>query len=232
MIELTSQVAIIFGLIVVVVHYFSDRIKEYKKYHKELLSFAAGISLTYLLLFLLPELYEGIKELQKFLFLFVLLGAVMFHVVEKYLYQHDKKKKLIADLSAVHAVSFFTYHFVIGVVTVNLLQQNYILGTLFFIPILTYTAVGQVSLKEIHAKVTEKKIVKLFLASSTLIGIIEAVFIQINAKVFYGLLGFVAGAMLYHVMRESIPSEKEGNALMFLLGAMIYTTLILLIWSI
>ncbi|MBT3582464.1 hypothetical protein HN924_01575 [Candidatus Woesearchaeota archaeon] len=232
MIESTAQVAIIFGLLAAVVHYFSDRIREYKKYHKELLSFAAGISLTYLLLFLLPELYEGVQELQKLLFLFVLFGAVMFHIVEKYIYQHKKKKKIIEDLSAVHAVSFFTYHFVIGVVIVNLLNRDALLGALFFIPIMTYTAIGQVSLKEIHAKVTEKKLVKLFLASSTLIGIIEAVFIQIHTKVFYALLGFVAGAMLYHVMRESIPSEKEGNALFFLIGAIFYTIIILLMWSI
>jgi zinc transporter ZupT len=230
--EIIATLAIFFGVVIGVVHYLSDKIHESKTYKNELLSLAAGVSLTYLLLFLLPELYEGVQELQKLLFLFVLLGAVVFHLVEKYIYQHKKKKKIIADLSAVHAVSFFSYHFIIGVVLVNLLQRNIILGTLFFIPIISYTAVGQVSLKEIHAKVKEKILLKIFLAASTLIGVIEAVYIQIQPRYFYALLGFVAGAMLYHVMRESIPSEKEGNGLFFLLGAVIYTILIMFVWFI
>jgi hypothetical protein len=232
LINSTAQIAIFFGVVIAVVHYLSDRIHESKTFKNELLSLAAGISLTYLLLFLLPELYDGIEHLQKLLFLFVLFGAVLFHLVEKYIYQHEKKKRIIADLSAVHAVSFFLYHFVIGVVLVNILQRDLILGTLFLIPIISYTAVGQVSLKEIHAKVTEKQLVRIFLASSTLIGIIEAIFIQIQTRYFYALLGFVAGAMLYHVMRESIPNEKDGNALFFLLGAVLYTILIMFIWFI
>ncbi len=232
MINLAAQIAIFFGILVALVHYYSQRVHKYHSYHNELLSFAAGISLTYLLLFLLPELYEGVAQLHKLLFLFVLFGAVLFHVVEKYIYQHKKSKQLIADLSAMHAISFFIYHFLMGVVIVNLLNRDFTLGLLFFIPILTYSAIGQVSLKEIHAKVTEKKMVRFFLAASTLIGIIEAIIIQINPKLFYALLGFVAGAMLYHIMRESIPSEKEGNALFFLLGSIIYTILIVIIWNI
>ena len=232
MITITTQIALLFGIAVAIVHYYSNLIQRYHKYHNELLSLAAGISLTYLLLFLLPELYEGVEQLHKLLFLFVLFGAVLFHVIEKYIYQHEKSRKLISDLSAVHAISFFIYHFLLGVVIVNLLNQNILLGALFFVPILTYSAVGQVSLKEIHAKVTEKKVVKMFLAMSTLIGIIEASIISIHDKLFYALLGFVAGAMLYHVMRESIPSEKEGSALFFLIGSIIYTTLIVLVWSI
>ena len=226
------QLAIMFGIIIGAIHFFSDKIIEIGKYRTKLLSFAAGISLTYLLLFLLPELYEGVQQLQKLLFLFVLFGAVLFHLVEKYIYQHEKKTRIIQDLSAVHALSFFIYHFILGVVLVNLLNKNLILGSLFFIPIVTYTAVGQVSLKEIHAKVTEKQLVKIFLAESTLIGIIEAVIFQIPPKIFYALLGFVAGAMLYHVMRESVPNEREGNALFFLAGAVFYTIIILIIWSI
>ena len=232
MLSSIAYIAIFFGLVAGIVHYFSDKIHTYQRYKPELLSFAAGISLTYLLLFLLPELYGGIEHLQKLLFLFVLFGAVLFHLVEKYIYQHDKKKKILRDLSVVHAVSFFGYHFVIGVVLVNLLETNIVLGSLFLIPVLAYTAIGQVSLKEIHADVTEKELVKVFLAASTLIGIIEALIIKVQPKIFYALLGFVAGAMLYHVMRESIPNEKEGNAIAFLAGAVFYTIIILIMWSI
>ena len=227
-----TVIAIIFGIIVALVHFSSDKIHKYKRYKNEIMSLAAGISLAYLLLFLLPELYRGVETIQKLLFVFVLIGALSFHLVEKYIYQHSKKNKIIEEISVFHSLSFFVYHFVIGVVLVNLLQTNILTGTLFLLPILSYIAVGQVSLKEIHAKVTEKLAVKVLLSFSTLIGIIEAIFLPLPTKVFYSLLGFIGGAMLYHVMRENIPAENGGDGLWFLLGAFLYTLLIMFIWSI
>ena len=53
---LVAQLAIIFGVIIGIVHYYSDKIYQQKFHKKEILSFAAGVSITYLLLILLPEL--------------------------------------------------------------------------------------------------------------------------------------------------------------------------------
>jgi len=230
--QLIPILAIFFGIVIAIAHYFSDKIHESKRYKIEIMSLGAGISLAYLLLVLLPELYEGVQQMHKLLFLFVLFGALSFHLIEKYIYQHAMKKKLIAELSISHSISFFIYHFIIGVVLVSLLEKNIVYGILLFAPILSYTAVGQVSLKEIHAKVTEKKAVKVFLSCSTLIGVVEALIIGITGTLFYALLGFVAGAMLYHVMRESIPSEKDGNPIFFLIGTLAYALLIMFIWSV
>lgn len=196
------------------------------------MSLAAGISLAYLLLFLLPELYQGVQTIQKLLFVFVLIGALSFHIIEKYIYQHTKKERIMEELSVFHSFSFFVYHFVIGVVLVNLLRTDLLVGSLFLVPIISYIAVGQVSLKEIHAKVVEKNAVKVLLSISTLIGIIEALYFPLPANVFYSMLGFIGGAMLYHVMRENIPTESEGNGFWFLVGALLYTLLIMFIWSI
>ncbi len=225
-------IGIVFGILVGFVHYFSNKVIAGKKYHTEIMSLAAGISLTYLLLFLLPELYEGIETLQKLLFLFVLFGALAFHMVEKYIYQHEKKNKIMRDLSIVHAVSFFTYHFIVGVVLVHLLQRNILTGVLFLLPILSFTAVGQVSLREIRGKLIEKNFIRIGLSAATLIGVIEAIYLPLPPAAFYSLMGFVAGAMLYQVMRENIPSEKYGNAMWFLMGAFIYAIIIMFIWTI
>ncbi len=225
-------IGIIFGILVGFVHFFSNKIRDGSKYKTEIMSFAAGISLTYLLLFLLPELYEGVQALQKLLFVFVLFGALAFHLVEKYIYQHEKKNKIMRDLSIVHALSFFTYHFIVGVVLVNLLQRNILTGVLFLLPILSFTAVGQVSLREIRGKLIEKNMVRLGLSAATLIGVIEAIYLPLPPTAFYSLMGFVAGAMLYQVMRENIPSERYGNAVWFLIGAFLYTLIIMFIWTI
>jgi hypothetical protein len=70
-------------------HFFSDMIRfseDERKYR--IISFAAGISISYLFLDLLPHTYEAAIHLREWVFVFLLLGFALFHLVEKYIYQH------------------------------------------------------------------------------------------------------------------------------------------------
>ena len=62
------MLAVVMGLVLAIVHYFSERIepKDPAIKHK-IVSFVAGISITYIFLLLLPEVYEGIESLNQFL---------------------------------------------------------------------------------------------------------------------------------------------------------------------
>ena len=87
---------IIFGIILTVVHYFSESIgAHFKKYRVKLVSFSAGVSIAYFFLMLMPEIYGGIESLDKFIFVYILIGFILFHLIEKYLYQHEEKERLI-----------------------------------------------------------------------------------------------------------------------------------------
>ncbi len=218
----------IYGILLGIAHFVSDRIASHKRYQIEIRSLAAGISLTYLLIYLLPELYGGALEIKRLLILFVLLGAVSFHLIEKWFYQHHKKEKLFFELKALHAIFFFLYHFVIGIVLVAITAINNIAGLLFFIPILFYTAASQVSLSRLHAHLTEKLIVRFILSTSTLFGIMLAILLTIPNQVYFSLLAFVAGALLYNVMVDVIPKEQDGSVLFFLLGTIAYLILIII----
>jgi len=219
----------LYGIFLGVAHFISDKIAANKGYKIEVRSLAAGLSLTYLLIYLLPEIYAGVAQLDRYIFLFVLLGAVSLHLVEKYLYQHKKSKKLLFDLRVVHALFFFVYHFVIGIVIVAINALDVAAGFLFFVPILFYTAVSQVSLHQLHANITEKLTVRLILSASTLFGIALATIFLVPELVHISLLAFVAGALLYNVMVEVIPRGKEGNMIYFIFGAIIYIVLIFLL---
>lgn len=216
-----------YGLILAAAHFVSDKVAEHKRYQVEIRSIAAGISLTYLLMYLLPEIYAGTNSVSKQVIMFILLGAISLHLIEKYLYQHKKREKLISEMRVLHALSFFTYHIIIGIVLVNIISVSQISGLLFFIPILFYTAVSQVSLHNLHAGVTELFITRLVLSSSTLIGVAIATFINVPFIAYFSLLAFIAGALLYNVMVEVIPKEKEGNILFFMLGTFVYLMTIL-----
>ena len=154
------------------------------------------------------------------------MGSIVFHIIEKYIYQHERRNIRIFELRVMHAAAFFIYHIIIGIILVSINQINPISGILFFIPILFYTLVSQVSLSNLHANVTEKLSLKLLLSSSTLIGVLIASFFTISTKLHFSLLAFIAGALLYNVMVEVVPKETDGNILFFMLGTLAYITLI------
>ena len=224
-----ATVNLVYALIIGIAHFVSDKVAEHKNYRKELRSFAAGLSIAYLLLYLLPELYGGIQEFERTLFLFVLLGAMAFHIVEKYIYQHEGRDKRIFDLRVLHAVAFLIYHIIIGIIIVSINAVSSIGGVLFFIPILFYTLASQVSLSNLHAHVTEKIFLRMLLSGSTLFGVLLASFILVPQALHYSLLAFIAGALLYNVMVEVVPKEKEGDILFFIFGSISYIILIFLL---
>ncbi len=225
------MLAVVLGLVLAVVHYFNERIhpKDPVIEHK-LVSFVAGISITYIFLLLLPEVYKGIESLNQFLFLFILAGFACFHLIEKHIYQQESKETLHEELRVAHSTMFFFYHFVIGILLVELLNINVVGGVLFFVPILFHTALSSASLKGIHISIRERILLKIVLSCSTLFGVLLAYFAMIPPHILHALLGFIVGGLLYIVIRDSIPKETTGKAIYFVLGVVVYALIIGLTW--
>ena len=49
------------------------------------------------------------------MFIFLLVGFSVFHLVEKLVYQHAEAARLAWELKEVHSIDFFIYHFIVGV---------------------------------------------------------------------------------------------------------------------
>jgi hypothetical protein len=225
------MLSIIFGIALALIHYFSERfeVKNKERRHK-IVSFVAGISITYIFLLLIPEVYGGIVVLEEFLFLFILAGFSTFHLIEKHIYQHKSKAILHEELRVAHSAMFFFYHFVIGILLVQVIELNFFNGVLFFIPVFFHAALSSASLKRIHISMREKIFLKAFLSLSTLFGVIASYTILIPQPVIYSLLGFIVGSLLYVVIRDSIPEETEGKVIYFVLGVLIYSIIIGFTW--
>jgi zinc transporter ZupT len=73
---------------------------------------------------------------------------------------------------------------------------------------------------------------RVFFASSALIGGIISKYVISSEIVNIALLGIVAGALLYTITRESIPRGNKGDPAYFLLGTLLFTAIILVIWNI
>jgi len=224
---MTVGVAIVYGVIMAIAHYFSDEFcAKCQPFLGNISSFSAGVSVTYIFLILFPEFSTTILQDNKFLFLFVLVGFVIIHLVEKYIYQHFPDNRLRRELALEDSIVSFFYHFVIGIILATFVLQGSIKGFLFFVPILFFTLVST-----LPVDVPQYKWVKIVLSLSTLLGILFALFVvkQFNPIAFLALLGLVIGVMSYTVFRHSLPQGKEGKPMSFVIGILFYILVIYMV---
>ena len=223
--------AFAFSIILALVHFFNEKITiSNKLLRSRVISFVAGISVTYAFLELLPQAYKSFERLGKPIFVFIILGLTLVHVVEKYFYQNEhRKEELRHDLKEIHSIVFFIYYLFLGVILVELSQRGAVQATLFFIPLLFYAGIGLVALEKIHEKITGKNLAKIVLSISTIIGVVIAPYFLQSRIFFDALFGVVIGGFIYIALIDFVPKEKEGDPFYFVAGVVIYTMLLLIL---
>jgi len=219
----------ILALILSIVDFFTEGLFSKASPNKmKFISVSAGVSVSYIFLILLPEIYLRSMEINRLLFLTVLFGFGIFHIIEKYIRQNFTGPALRKEHRVVHSVSSFVYFFVVGFLLVKLAGVNNDLSAvLLFIPIMLHIIID--SLPRRH---TKKHYLRAFSASSPFLGAISASFIDVGQTGNTMLLGLVGGALLYTVVRESLPRERKGRPMYFITGLLLFTVLILLLWNI
>lgn len=222
--------ALFFAVGIMIIEYWSKRIDlRHKSYIEELTSFSAGISITYTLLGLLPLFAEAAFAINKLLFLALVFGFSIHHIVEKKIYQYNQKYRLLKVISIEENIFYYIYHFILGIVLVTFTQQEMTAGILLFISIIFYTLINNV-LQEPY----KNKLKALLLSTSTVIGAIFASFIWTSRTPWleYALIGIATGVLLFTVTRHHIPFGRQGDARYFAAGVVLYTLLIVLKWYI
>lgn len=191
------------------------------------ISASAGVSVSYIFLILLPEIYSGSLEISRVLFIAVLLGFGIFHITEKYIRQNFTGPALRKEHRLIHSTTSFVYFFVVGFLLVKLTENNGNLAAfLLFIPIALHIVID--SLPRRH---TKKQHLRALSASSPFLGALTASALDIGNIGNIALLGIVGGALLYTVVRESLPRDREGKPLYFIMGLLLFTVLVLLLWN-
>jgi hypothetical protein len=161
----------------------------------------------------------------RLVFLFVLLGFSVIYIIEKHTCTKNTEK-LKKDVKELHASSFFLYHFLFGISLVSLTGVSFLNGFLFFIPVFLHTTISSISFKELHEKLKSHTLSKIILSFSSLIGVMFALIVEIDIMLFNAILGFVVGALLYIIVRDSMPKKNHENPSYFLLGVIIYIMLL------
>ena len=221
----------IYALLLCLVHYYAEGIRiRYSNFKHHFVSFSSGLAVSYFLLVLFPELYRGVANLDKFIFIFVLIGFISLYLIDKYIYEYADKVKVKRDLKEAHSIAFFIYHLFIGIIIYDFYIQGIFSLTLFFIPIILISVTTGISLHEIHYELKENQIIRIVLSISPLIGVFLATVFTIAQNFNFILIGIVGGIMLYMVIREFMPSEKKGEPIYFVYGVLIYTFIIIVTW--
>jgi zinc transporter ZupT len=219
---------LLLALVISLADFFTEGIfAKDNPYKVKFISFAAGVSVAYIFLSMLPEIYNGSIVISKLIFLSVLFGFAVFHLLEKHIRQYYSRGQFRKEHQIIHSASSFVYFFVVGFVLVKITGSSNISGILLFIPILFHVVIDS-----LPRRVTKKHHYRAMFASSAFLGAIAATFVELGSAFNLILLGIVGGALLYTVIRESLPKEREGKPVYFAVGLLLFTVLIMILWNI
>jgi len=219
--------AAILGISIGIAQFYSEEFcASCRPFSPKIVSVSAGISIAYIFLILFPEYLNHAKEDSELLSTSILAGFVVFHLIEKYIYQRSPVNHITSRLAIEDTTISFLYHIILGIIILNFTSEQLTEGVLFFIPIILYTALSTLPIQQ-----TQNKKALIFLSSATILGVIigEIFADNINHPLYASLIGFVLGVMIFTVTRHSIPFGKEGKPLYFLIGVIAYTVLIIII---
>lgn len=206
-------------------NFFSEKLRRNKK----LISFSAGVAISYIILNLFPEISTYTLIDGKRLFLYALFGFVSLNLIEQYIYKRIRKlKNLSVYHKNVHITYFFVYNFLIGLVLAGIVPKGLTQTLLFFIPFLLYIT-AEILPREFKFK---SNIAKMIYSMAPLFGAFIGVnYINFTIAVFGELISLIAGTLLYIVIRESLPSDEAEKPLYFIIGVLSYTLIIFMSWN-
>ncbi len=223
-----SAIVFVLALFLSVINFFAEMFStKIEKHHSKILSLSSGIFVTYLFLALLPESFNGTTSIGENVFLLMLFGFALFHVLEKYAYQHVKnKKQLLEDLSELHAFGFVLDHFLVGMLlffAVNI--DDFFLGLVIILPLTLHVVSSSISLTHINEHFQKNLAIIIALSVSPLIGTLFAFYLSAYPPVYQSLFALSMGAILYVAIRDMLPKDG-GKISLFILGILVSIVII------
>ncbi|MBI4399397.1 hypothetical protein HY570_01485 [Candidatus Micrarchaeota archaeon] len=214
---------IVGAVLLTVIGYFSEVIEHrFKKYHDIVLGFGTGSFITFIFLDLLPEAIVNEAS-----YIYFLLGFIVFHIVKKYIFQHaiGKERKHYAVI--LDRGEEFIKNVTEGVTVVFSLDFAVAKSFLVFIPLILRKISFSVLLTPLHHyEGKDSNLLGIIAQAGTIVGTIMALQFSPASELFKASFPFVIGALLYMVLRDIFPKEKEGSVEFFAIGVAVTYVLI------
>jgi len=220
MVDLTIVIIIIIAVVMGLTDFFGHRISGLIGGHRDaVLSFSAGLLISLLFLILVPDvIINGVTEV---LFLFMLVGFLLMHLVEKYIYRHiTDKQELLEDLKIVHIIGFGLDNFLIGFIIASLVELDFSVVITLAVPLFLQMLTSSISLDSIDTRLNDKYS-KIILSVLPLSGAILGIVLEFEFLLTNYVLAFVLGILFYMIIRDVLPQGRRGSSVLFFSGNLV-----------
>lgn len=216
--------------ILCLVHLFANRIKYLGwLWHGRFLSFAGGISFTYVFVSLLPELAKSQTSIEtiglfpyfeKHVYLIALLGFLFFYSA-----QSVTSKDHYSTLGFLTSMGSYTiFNLLIGSSIADSQNSDVQPLPLFTLAMSLHYFVNDHNLREAH-KILYEDMGRWLLTFALIIGGLLGLWWPLPEAIAAILMAFAAGGVLYNVMRYELPNNE--NVTFFCLGSLLYAMMLL-----
>lgn len=208
------------------------------------MSIAGGVSIAYIFLDIFPELERAQAEvehidgfvidyLEHHVYLLALVGLAIFYGLEKlalrsrtHHHQTEGKDHTQSTVFWLHIGSFALYNAILG----YLLRESETYGLLacflLFVTLALHFLVNDVGLREHHKHLYDHR-GRWVLSAAVVLGWVLGQAIIIDAAAIAAIWALVAGGIILNVLKEELPAERESNFSMFIVGAAVYSVVLL-----
>ncbi len=212
--ELLTQISL--GAFLSIVHFTGEYVSEHlERHHAKLISLSSGVFITILFIDLLP-----LAARDPLNFPILLAGFVLFHSIEKYVYQRHPSQ-FTWRVQQLDAMGFFFVNFLNGFALVLIYDFNPQLAYFVILPLIFAELASSTLLSHVLEKLDAGVLFKMFLSSSVFLGALVASALKFDEIVANNIFAFVIGTMFYIVVRDMVPKHREGRLEYFILGAFV-----------
>jgi hypothetical protein len=229
-IQIKLIISLIACLFLMLFHYLSPWIaRKFPAQGKAFISFAAGASVTYVFLDMLPNLVEYNKPIGEFLienfhlsrlkelaiYISTLCGFSIFYGLDLLAESYEKNDN---RLYVLHLLMFCIYNFLITY-TMSLRVEASLLATILFtVTMALHFVLGDQKFYRLYP-IRFDKLGRFILIFSLFMGwLFSVIFDPVNVLALAFLTSFLAGSVLFNVFREELPCSTLSSYPWFLLG--------------
>ena len=206
------------------------------------LSFAAGISVAYVFVHLLPELghhAETVAEhsflvafAERHVYLVALVGFAVFYGLEQFVSQFEQSDQLFGvslpedGVFWIHVGSFAAYNALVGYLLTD--RGGTTSLALFAVAMALHFVGNDYGLRKHHAE-DYRRTGRWLLAGAVLVGAGVGLFVRVSALGVAVLAAFLSGGVVLNAIKEELPRERESRFWAFAAGAAGYAAILVFV---
>lgn len=224
-------------LVLVVIHLFANKAKVLGWiWHGRFLSFAAGISFAYVFVDLLPVLERGqpvlkqtlgelIPYLDRHAYLIALFGVLFYYGIDKRSQSNTKRNFWLP------IAGYLLFNFFVGASLSDSTNPEIQPLALYTIAIGMHYFVRDHNAEADNARLYQRQ-ARWWLVAALVAGYFVGYLTRIPTAIIAVVVSFLAGGVFLNVLRYELPKREKTGYFCFVLGALVYTIILLAVGNV